>query len=92
MTSSVAAITEDVRTDLATGYEPVFTDRPAQLRHPLVPATFTVSSTVDGSIVSNVIDMTAHARLLLEPRPRAGGYGPVSGDVRRPHDAVRGGT
>ena len=65
MTSSVAAITEDVRTDLATGYEPVFTDRPAQLRHPLVPATFTVSSTVDGSIVSNVIDMTAHARLLL---------------------------
>jgi D-alanyl-D-alanine carboxypeptidase len=65
MKSSVAAITEDVRTDLATGYEPVFTDRPAQLRHPLVPATFTVSSTVDGSIVSNVIDMSAHARLLL---------------------------
>ena len=29
------------------------------------PATFTVSSTVDGSIVSNVIDMAAHARLLL---------------------------
>lgn len=65
MTASVAAITEDVRTDLATGYEPVFTDRPAQLRHPLVPATFTVSSTADGSIVSNVIDMAAHARLLL---------------------------
>jgi D-alanyl-D-alanine carboxypeptidase len=70
MHSSVAAITEDVRTDLATGYEPVFTDRPAQLRHPLVPATFTVSSTVDGSIVSNVIDMAAHARLLLN---RGGG-------------------
>ena len=65
MTSSVAAITEDIRTDLATGYEPVFTDRPAQLRHPLVPAIFTVSSTVDGSIVSNVIDMAAHARFLL---------------------------
>jgi D-alanyl-D-alanine carboxypeptidase len=65
MTSSAAAITEDLRTDLATGYEPVFTDRPAQLRHPLVPAIFTVSSTVDGSIVSNVIDMAAHARLLL---------------------------
>ncbi|MGZ5213718.1 MAG: serine hydrolase domain-containing protein [Actinomycetota bacterium] len=65
MTASVAAITEDIRTDLATGYEPVFTDRPAQLRHPLVPATFTVSCTADGSIVSNVIDMAAHARLLL---------------------------
>jgi D-alanyl-D-alanine carboxypeptidase len=65
MTASVAAIVDGIRTDLATGYEPVFTDRPAQLRHPLVPATFTVSSTVDGSIVSNVIDMAAHARLLL---------------------------
>jgi hypothetical protein len=72
MTSSVAAITEDIRTDLATGYEPVFTDRPAQLRHPLVPAIFTVSSTVDGSIVSNVIDMAAHARLLLNR-----GRGPI---------------
>ena len=72
MTSSVAAITDDIRTDLATGYEPVFTDRPAQLRHPLVPAIFTVSSTVDGSIVSNVIDMAAHARLLLNR-----GRGPI---------------
>jgi hypothetical protein len=65
MHASTAAITEDLRTDLATGYEPVFTDRPAQLRHPLVPATFTISNTADGSIVSSVIDMAAHARLLL---------------------------
>ena len=75
MTSSVAAITEDLRTDLATGYEPVFTDRPAQLRHPLVPAIFTVSSTVDGSIVSNVIDMAAHARLLLNRGTGTDGHG-----------------
>jgi CubicO group peptidase (beta-lactamase class C family) len=65
MTASVAAITDDTRSELATGYEPMLTDRPAQLRHPLVPATFTVSNTADGSIVSNVIDMAAHARLLL---------------------------
>ncbi len=91
MTSSVAAITEDIRTDLATGYEPVFTDRPAQLRHPLVPAIFTVSSTVDGSIVSNVIDMAAHARLLLNRGRGPIGTRPVGGDVRRAHDAVRGG-
>lgn len=65
MTSSVAAIDDAVRTDLATGYEPMFTDRPAQLRHPLVPATFTVSNTADGSIVSSVVDMAAYARLLL---------------------------
>jgi D-alanyl-D-alanine carboxypeptidase len=65
MSSSVAAIDDTVRTDLATGYEPVYTDRPAQLRHPLVPAIFTVSNTADGSIVSNVVDMAAYARLLL---------------------------
>jgi CubicO group peptidase (beta-lactamase class C family) len=73
MTATVAAITEGVRSDLATGYEPVFTDRPAQLRHPLVPATFTISSTVDGSIVSNVLDMAAHARLLLNRGRGPGG-------------------
>ena len=66
MTSSVAAITDEIWTDLATGYEPMLTDRPAQLRHPLVPATSRiVSNTVDGSIVSNVVDMCAYARLLL---------------------------
>jgi D-alanyl-D-alanine carboxypeptidase len=65
MDSSVAAIDDSIRTDLATGYSPVYSDRPAQLRHPLVPATFTVSNTADGSIVSNVVDMAAYARLLL---------------------------
>ena len=65
MDSSVAAIDDSIRTDLATGYAPVYSDRPAQLRHPLVPATFTVGNTADGSIVSNVVDMAAYARLLL---------------------------
>ena len=76
MRGSVAAITDAVRTDLATGYEPMFTDRPAQLRHPLMPATFTVSNTADGSIVSNVLDMAAYARLLLNR-----GRGPSGGIV-----------
>ncbi len=65
MTSSVAAITESERGDLATGYAPMFTDRPAQLSHPLVPAPWIHSNSADGSIVSNVIDMSAYARLLL---------------------------
>jgi D-alanyl-D-alanine carboxypeptidase len=65
MAASVAAITDDVWTDHATGYEPMLTDRPAQLRHPLVPAPRIVSNTADGSIVSNVVDMSAYARLLL---------------------------
>ena len=75
MTASAAAITEDVWTDLATGYEPMFTDRPAQLRHPLLPATRIVSNTADGSIVSNVIDMCAYARLLLARGDRPDGRG-----------------
>ena len=65
MTASVAAITDEIWTDHATGYEPMLTDRPAQLRHPLVPAPRIVSNTADGSIVSNVVDMCAYARLLL---------------------------
>jgi CubicO group peptidase (beta-lactamase class C family) len=65
MTSSVAAITDEIWTDHATGYEPMLTDRPAQLRHPLAAAPRIVSNTADGSIVSTVVDMSAYARFLL---------------------------
>jgi CubicO group peptidase (beta-lactamase class C family) len=65
MTATVAAITDAVRTEQATGYAPIFTDRPPQLHHPLAPATWIESNTADGSIVSNVIDMSAYARMLL---------------------------
>jgi D-alanyl-D-alanine carboxypeptidase len=75
MTASVAAITDDVWADLATGYEPLLTDRPAQLRHPLAPAPRTISNTADGSIVSNVVDMCAYARLVLARGDRPDGRG-----------------
>jgi D-alanyl-D-alanine carboxypeptidase len=75
MAASVGAITDDVWTDLATGYEPLLTDRPAQLRHPLAPAPRTISNTADGSIVSNVVDMCAYARLLLARGDRPDGRG-----------------
>jgi D-alanyl-D-alanine carboxypeptidase len=75
MTVSVAAITDDIWTDLAIGYEPMLTDRPAQLRHPLVPAPRIVSNTADGSIVSNVVDMCVYARLLLARGDRPDGRG-----------------
>jgi D-alanyl-D-alanine carboxypeptidase len=75
MTASVAAITDDIWTDHATGYEPMYTDRPAQLRHPLVPAPRIVANTADGSIVSNVVDMCAYARLLLARGERPDGRG-----------------
>ncbi len=70
MTATEAAITDAVRTEQATGYAPIFTDRPPQLHHPLAPATWIESNTADGSIVSNVLDMSAYARMLLN----RGGY------------------
>jgi CubicO group peptidase (beta-lactamase class C family) len=65
MTHSEAAITNATRADLATGYAPIHDDRPARLTHPLVPAQWTVSNTADGSIVSDVVDMAAYARAIL---------------------------
>jgi D-alanyl-D-alanine carboxypeptidase len=75
MASSVAAITDEERADLATGYAPMFTDRPAQVTHPLVPADWIRSNSADGSIVSNVLDMTAYARLLLSGGDVPDGHG-----------------
>jgi D-alanyl-D-alanine carboxypeptidase len=65
-------ITNETRGDIATGYQTMFDDRPAQERHPLVPAPWTISASGDGSIVSNAIDMSAYVRMLLA---RGGGPG-----------------
>ena len=65
MTSSVAKIVDHEYTDVAVAYEPLYSDRPVQLRHPLVPAHRITSNTADGSIISTVLDMTAYARLFL---------------------------
>jgi CubicO group peptidase (beta-lactamase class C family) len=65
MRRSAAAITNDGRTDAATGYRTLFDDRPPRLEHPLVPATWQPFNTADGSIVSDVLDMCAYARMLL---------------------------
>ncbi|MEP7060086.1 MAG: serine hydrolase domain-containing protein [Actinomycetota bacterium] len=77
MTSTQGAILDDTRLNLATGYLPLYSDRPARLDHPLVQANWIVSNTADGSIVSNVLDMTAYARLLL-------GGGRIPGDEQQP--------
>ena len=53
----------------------MFDDRPAHLGHPLAPARWLVSNTADGSIVSNVIDMSAYVRMLLgRGRTLVGGH------------------
>ncbi len=65
MASSQAVIVDETRSNLATGYQPLYSDRPPQLTHALVPATWIESNTADGSIVSDVVDMSAYARFLL---------------------------
>ncbi len=65
MSHTDGAIIDETRLDLATGYLPLYSDRPARLEHPLVPANWLLSNTADGSIVSNLIDMSAYARMLL---------------------------
>jgi CubicO group peptidase (beta-lactamase class C family) len=65
MRSTEGRITNATRLDIATGYQTIHDDRPAQRHHELVPARWTVSDTADGAIVSNVVDMSAYARLLL---------------------------
>ncbi|MDP9297653.1 MAG: serine hydrolase [Actinomycetota bacterium] len=65
MTSSEAAITNGTRSDLATGYETMYDDRPPRTDHPLVPARWLVSNTADGSIVSSAIDVSAYAQMLI---------------------------
>ena len=65
MRASSASIVDAEYQDLAVAYEPLYSDRPVQLRHPLVPAHRITSNTADGSIVSTVLDMSAYARLFL---------------------------
>jgi CubicO group peptidase (beta-lactamase class C family) len=65
MTATEGRITNATRRDLAVGYATLFDERPAQRHHELVPAHWTVTDTADGAIVSNVVDMAAYARMLL---------------------------
>jgi CubicO group peptidase (beta-lactamase class C family) len=65
MRSSTAAIVDAEYQDVAVAYEPLYSDRPVQLRHPLVPAHRITSNTADGSIISTVLDMSRYGRLFL---------------------------
>ena len=73
MKATEGRIGNATRRDLAVAYATLFDDRPAQRHHELVPARWIVSDTADGSIVSNAIDMTAYARMLLNLGDAPGG-------------------
>ena len=73
MTATDGRISNATRRDIAVGYQTIFDDRPMQRHHELTPARWTVSETADGAIVSNVIDMSAYARMLLNRGAGPGG-------------------
>jgi CubicO group peptidase (beta-lactamase class C family) len=73
MTSAVGEITGEERARVASGYEALYDDRPAQRAHPTVPAPWTISRSAAGSIVSNAPDMCAYARMLLARGEGPGG-------------------
>jgi CubicO group peptidase (beta-lactamase class C family) len=65
ITRAWAKIVSEMRPRLATGYRPRFDDRPALLRHGLVPATWLESDTGDGCISMDAADLAVYLRALL---------------------------
>ena len=65
MTATEPAITHDVRSRLAVGYDYLHDDRIGYPGRPIVPATWLETATADGSIASTAGDMAAFARMLL---------------------------
>jgi CubicO group peptidase (beta-lactamase class C family) len=65
MADTEPAITHDIRSRLAVGYEYLHDDRTGHPGAPLAPATWLETATADGSIASTAADMCAFARLLL---------------------------
>jgi D-alanyl-D-alanine carboxypeptidase len=65
MTSTFPLITHEMRLQQATGYAPLYDDRPVGRHDPLVPAPWLETDTGDGSISSSAADMAAFTRMLL---------------------------
>lgn len=58
-------ITHETREKLATGYAPLYDDRPVGRNDTLIPAAWVETDTGDGSIAAPVEDMAAYTRMLL---------------------------
>jgi hypothetical protein len=65
MAATEPAITNEIRSRLAVGYDYLHDDRIGYPGRPLVPATWLETATADGSIASTAGDMAAFARMLL---------------------------
>lgn len=73
MYGSAAAITNDLRSRLATGYQYWYDDRPPHPSHPVVPATWAEHRAGDANVASTPADLAALLRLLLARGAGPGG-------------------
>jgi len=65
MSHSEPMFTHDTYGRLATGYSPLYDDRPYRVNDPLIEATWLEYAAGDGAIVSTAADMAAYLRMLL---------------------------
>jgi CubicO group peptidase (beta-lactamase class C family) len=65
MTHSEPRFTHDTYAKLATGYAPLYDDRPVRPGAPLIEATWIEYAAGDGAIVSTAADMAVYLRMLL---------------------------
>jgi D-alanyl-D-alanine carboxypeptidase len=73
MTTAVPEITHAVRPRLATGYVPLFDDRPAPPDNPVVPAIWLEGETADGSLVMSAGELAIYLRMLMNRGAYPGG-------------------
>ena len=91
MTSTFPIITHEMRLQQATGYAPLYDDRPVGRHDPLVPAPWLETDTGDGSISSSAADMAAFTRDAAQWR--SGRFSPPveRGEFHLAHGAAGGG-
>ena len=66
MERAANAISNEIRDDIATGYIPLFDDRPPLPEADLVVAPWIESSTADGSLAASATELAAFLRALLD--------------------------
>ncbi len=82
MSESTARITHGDRQRMATGYQPLYDDRPWLPGDELVPATWFEVAAADGNVAATAHDLGRYLRMLL-------GGGAVDGATVLGHDAFR---
>ena len=65
MNNTSPAVDSPLRENTATGYASIYDDRPERRNHPLAAVPWAPYATGDGAQVSNIADMSAYLRLLL---------------------------